>query len=127
MSPFAILSMQRSRYFPSKIGAFANIEIRFYHLVRTFSDSMGRQLIQQFFSPKTLLDITIELSMKSINLSVPLQKDLNNHLVVLQPKYSHRKDDLPPKLLFCPDFLKRVYGAVVYDSFVLIEFSFRCY
>ena len=107
--------MQRSRYFPTKIGAFANIEIRFFHLVRTFSDELGRQLIEEYFSPKTLLDLTIELSMKSINLSVPLQKDLNNHLVVIQPKYlsegRDRHDNLPPKLLFCSDFLKRVLGS----------------
>ena len=86
------------------------VYIRMYYIHTIYT--MPRMPRQQVFSPKSLLDMTIELSMKSINLSVPLQKDLNNHLVVVQPKYSHRYDDEPPKLLFCSDFLKRVCGAV---------------
>lgn len=78
----------------------------------SYSDSAGRELIENYFTPSSLLDLTMELSMKSINLSVPLQKDLNNHLLVIRSKSDGpASSSSSPQLYFGSKFLKRISGT----------------
>jgi hypothetical protein len=104
---------KRSRYSPPKEGFYSSIENRYFKIVKVFVLAEEKSNLDALFPSTVLWRLGMELSMKSINLSSVLQRELNCHPVLLPEGEVDLLSNTPISLKFDESFLRKVSGGEI--------------
>lgn len=75
---------KRNKYRPPQFGLLNSIENRYFFIVKSFVNKSDKDILMKYWLPVYLWETGVELSVKVINLSPDLQKELHNHKLLIE-------------------------------------------